>query len=134
MVRLFVATDARDWAGVEACLADSVTLDMTSLVGGDPHQLTGAQVAAGWRDGLAAIDHVHHQVGNFRIRVEGDEANLSCYGIAFHHRSVTASSDTRTFVGSYDLHLVREQERWRIDLFRFRVAFVTGNLQLETAT
>jgi hypothetical protein len=35
VVRLFVSTDRRDWSSVKACLADEVTLDMTSLAGGE---------------------------------------------------------------------------------------------------
>ena len=132
VVRLFVATDLRDWAGVEACLAERVTLDMTSLTGGEPLHRSGREVAAMWEEGLRPIDHVHHQVGNLRATVAGDEAKVSCYGIALHHRS-TIDSDrkTRRFVGSYDVHLRREHARWRVDLFRFNLAFVDGNLELE---
>lgn len=135
VVRVFVATDRRDWAGVEACLADEVTLDMTSMTGGEPLRLTPAEVAAGWRDGLAPIDFVHHQVGNFQIAVDGDSATASCYGIAFHHREkISTPSKTRTFVGSYDLHLSRTDAGWRIDLFRFDLKFIDGNRELELAT
>ena len=134
VVALFVATDERDWPRVESCLANPVTLDMTSLAGGEPASLTPAAVAAGWRDGLRAIDEVHHQVGNFRLRVSGDEADVSCYGVAFHHRRIANPDNVRTFVGAYDIHLRRVEGDWRIDLFRFRVKFVTGNRNLETAT
>lgn len=135
VVRVFVATDRRDWAGVEACLADTVTLDMTSMTGGEPLRLTPAEVAAGWRDGLAPIDSVHHQVGNFQIAVDGDSATASCYGTAFHHREkISTPSKTRTFVGSYDLHLSRTSAGWRIDLFRFVLKFIDGNRELELAT
>lgn len=135
VVRVFVATDRRDWAGVESCLADAVTLDMTSMTGGEPLRLTPAEVSAGWRDGLAPIDFVHHQIGNFRIAVDGDSATASCYGIAFHHRDrISTPSKTRTFVGSYDFHLTRTTAGWRIDLFRFNLKFIDGNRELEKAT
>lgn len=135
VVRVFVATDRRDWASVESCLADPVTLDMTSMTGGEAQRLTPAEVAAGWREGLAPIDFVHHQVGNFQIAVDGDNATASCYGIAFHHREkISTPSKTRTFVGSYDLHLSRTDAGWRIDLFRFDLKFIDGNRELELAT
>ena len=74
IITLFVATDERDWAKVAACFTENAVLDMTSMTGGEPAALTGDQIAAGWRDGLKAIDHVHHQVSNFQVEVNGSEA------------------------------------------------------------
>ena len=133
VTEFFVATDARDWERLERLMTDPVVLDMTSLAGGNPATVTPAQVGAGWRDGLAAIDHVHHQVGNFLVKVTGDEATLRCYGLAFHHRAISSPDNLRTFVGSYDVELRRMADEWKISLFRFKVSFVTGNLKLETA-
>jgi hypothetical protein len=134
VVTLFVATDQRDWHRVESCLADPVTLDMTSLAGGEPARVRPADVAAGWREGLRAIDHVHHQLSNFTVRIHGDDAEVHCYGVAYHHRNLTTPDNLRTFVGSYDIHLRRIDGAWRIHLFRFDAKFVVGNLQLENAT
>jgi hypothetical protein len=135
VVRLFVATDRRDWASVEACLADMVIFDMTSMTGGEPLHMTPTDVIAGWTNGLAPIDHVHHQVGNFQIDVDGDRATAFCYGIAFHYREKIASAaKSRTFVGSYDIHLTRNEGRWRIDLFRLNLKFIDGNRELEIET
>jgi hypothetical protein len=135
VVRLFVATDRRDWASVEECLADMVILDMTSLEGDEPLHMKPADVIAAWARALEPIDHVHHQIGNFQIDVDGDRATAFCYGIAFHQRDrISHPSKTRTFVGSYDIHLRRTRGSWRIDLFRFNLKFVEGNRELEMAT
>jgi len=128
---LFAATDARDWPAVQDCFADSVLFDMTSLAGGEPARVSPAQIVEGWEAGLRPIEQVHHQVGNLAIDVTGDEANARCYGIAYHYRKTYAGANTRAFVGSYDFHLVRDEESWRIDLFRFRLKFVDGNADLE---
>ena len=134
VIDLFTATDRRDWAKVEECFAPRLTLDMTSVAGGEPVQTTGAEVAAMWKEGLAPIDHVHHQVGNLVVRVSGDEAYASCYGVAFHHRKITSPRRTRVFVGSYRIHLQRWEGHWRIDHFAFDLAFLEGNAELEKAT
>ena len=133
VVTLFLATDQRDWQRVESCLSNPVTLDMSSLAGGEPARLRPAEVATGWRDGLRAIDHVHHQLGNFTVRIHGDEAEVFCYGVAYHHRDISGPDNLRTFVGSYDIHLHRASGAWLVNLFRFNSEFVTGNLQLENA-
>jgi SnoaL-like domain len=62
---------------------------------------------------------------------DGDEAQAFCYGIAFHYLPNPTVKNTRVFVGSYDFHLRREDERWRIDQFKFNLKFIDGNLDLE---
>ena len=128
---LFVATDQRDWAAVEESLAPEVLFDMSSLTRAAPATLSREAIVAGWRRGLAPIQAVHHQAGNFRVAVDGDSARAFCYGIAFHYRPNRSGQNTRTFVGSYDFHLARSDGRWRIDQFRFHCKFVDGNLDLE---
>lgn len=120
---LFIATDLKAWDRVRATFADEVHFDMTSLAGTAPATMAPADIAAAWEEGLASVDAVHHQTGNYVIHVEGDEATASCYGTATHYR---AKHDKKlvTFVGSYDFHLTREGGRWRIDTFRFHKKYV----------
>ena len=131
IVRLFLCTDARDWAGVRACLTDTVHFDMTSLTGGEPADVPADDIVAGWTQGLAPIEQVHHQAGNFRIAVRGGEADAFCYGIALHYRRTASGRNTRTFVGSYDFKLVYADDAWRISAFRFALKFLDGNADLE---
>lgn len=134
VVRMFVATDERDWDSLQACFTDPFTLDMTSLAGGTPVELTPRQVAEAWAEGFKTLDHVHHQVGNWRIQVDGAKAQVRCYGIAFHHRGgIAAPVKTRTFVGTYELDLVDGPGGWRIRRLAFLLKFIDGNLALETA-
>src|SRR4051812_11248356 len=106
IVKLFVSTDNRDWPGVRACLTDAVYFDMTSLAGGQPATVPAEQIVAGWTQGLAPIESVHHQAGNFQITVRGNEADATCYAIALHYRRTASGRNTRTFVGSYDFTVV----------------------------
>ena len=131
IVRLFVCTDTRDWNGVRACLTESVYFDMTSLAGGEPATVPAEQIIAGWKEGLAPIESVHHQAGNFEIAVRNREADASCYGIAMHYRRTPSGRNTRTFVGTYDFTLVSSpNEQWRITGFRFNLKFIDGNADL----
>ncbi len=131
ITQLFIATDRRDWPAVRRCFAEAVLFDMTSMTGGCPSRLTPEQIALGWEDGLRPIEVVHHQVGNYRVEVRGDQATAFCYGIAIHYRSTRSGRNTRTFVGSYDFHLLRLEGRWQIDSFRFNLKFIEGNAELE---
>jgi SnoaL-like domain len=134
VIRLFVATDERDWPMVESCFTDPFILDMTSMAGGSPASMTPHQVAAAWADGFKTLDHVHHQVGNFRTSVDGERAKVRCYGIALHHRAkVSAVVKTRVFVGTYDIDLTGQAGQWRIGVLKFNLKFIDGNLELEKA-
>jgi len=132
VTRLFIETDRRDWGAVQACFGPSVLFDMTSIAGGRPATLSPEEITSGWDSGLRALDHIHHQAGNFLIDVRGGQATVFCYGIAIHHKKTASGRDTRMFVGSYDVTL-RQQPGggWVIDAFRFNLKFTDGNLELE---
>jgi len=131
--RLFIGTDSRDWAMVRDALAPRLHVDVTSLAGGQAGEMTGADLAAAWETGLKPIQAVHHQTGNCRVNVLGDEAEAFCYGTATHYRPTKSGRNVRTFVGSYDFRLVKLEGRWRITSFRFNLKYVDGNLELEKA-
>jgi 3-phenylpropionate/cinnamic acid dioxygenase small subunit len=131
--QLFVSTDERDWPRVQQCFANAVEFDMTSLAGGEPVQMSPKEITAAWEEGLRPIEASHHQVSNYQIVPRGDEANASCYGIALHYRKTQSGRNTRTFVGTYDFHLRRDEKRWRVDMFRFNLKYLDGNLELETS-
>ena len=83
ITRLFVATDGRDWRTVEACLAERVIFDMSSM-GAGPAVQEWPQ-ARSWMDretALRPFEAVHHQAGNHLTAIQGDRATASCYGIA----------------------------------------------------
>jgi hypothetical protein len=128
---LFVSTDRRDWNAVRACLAERVHMDMTSLAGGEPADLTPAQIVAAWEEGLRPLEAIHHQAGNYRVTARERDADASCYGIASHYRRTRSGKNTRVFVGSYDFHLTSADGTWKIDLFRFRLKYLDGNPALH---
>lgn len=133
ITKLFIKTDEKDWAAVQGVFAPSVKFDMSSLTGAAQTTLTPQAITAIWEKGLKPIPVIHHQAGNFRFQVDGDSAEAHCYGIAFHYRPVASHHNTRTFVGSYDFHLLRADHTWKIDSFRYNSQFVDGNLKLDTA-
>ena len=129
---LFIFTDNRDWANIEKCFAEKVHFDMTSTGSERAVVLSPRQITDIWDDGLKSIDAVHHQTGNLKIDVSDERAVAFCYGIASHFKTTTSGENTRTFVGSYNFHLTKYKDEWRIDSFRFNLKYVDGNLKLET--
>ena len=133
ITHLFVRTDQRDWPGVRECFADDVLFDMTSLAGGEPATLSPEKIAAGWEQGLKPLAAIHHQMGNLLVHVHGQEADAFCYATASHWLPNATGANSRTFVGSYDFHLVQVAGQWLIDRFRFNLKYIDGNKDLETA-
>lgn len=129
---LFISTDQRAWDRVLACFTPIVTFDMSSLTGQPAQAVPAETIVDGWKTGLAPIESVHHQAGNYRVDADERTATAFCYAIAYHYRRTTSGRNTRVFVGSYDFHLVRDGDDWRIDLFRFNLKFIDGNGALES--
>ena len=130
VTELFVYTDQRKWDKVINCFTPNVLFDMTSMAGGDPVHLTPQEITAAWDEGLKALQAIHHQVGNFLLTLNGDQAQVFCYGIASHYLENPSGQSTRVFVGSYDFHLIRKQQDWKISTFKFNLKYIDGNKDL----
>ena len=131
ITELCVATDHRDWPAVERCFDARVHLDMSSVGGGPAADRSPAEIVNGWREGLAAIEQVHHQLGNFRVKMIGTRAEATCHGIAWHFRTRRDGRNTRAFVGEYDFELEKAFGGWHVTAMRFNLKFVDGNPALE---
>ena len=131
--RLFRATDERNWPGVESCFAPDVVSDMTYLAGGASESNTPEAISETWQKAVGHLEAVHHQAGNYEVRVKGHRAEASCYGIAFHYLPNDAGRSVRRIVGTYDIGLLKRHGSWCIDFLRYNVKFVDENLQLEGA-
>lgn len=129
--RLFIYTDKRDWQKVKLLFTPSVFFDMTSVAGGQPSIITPQEIVEGWDKGLKPLKAIHHQSGNFLVDIMANEATVFCYGVAWHYLPNKTNRNTRTFVGSYDIHLMKQDGEWKIDRFKFNLKFIDGNQELE---
>ena len=62
-----------------------------------------------------------------------DGAQVFCYGIASHYLPNKTNQNTLTFVGSYNFHLVKIDDAWKIDQFKFNLKYLDGTLELESS-
>jgi hypothetical protein len=130
VVDLFVAVDEGDWPRARAAFTDTVRFDMSSMTGEPESEVPADDIVAGWTDGLAHLDAIHHQVSNFRVELADRRATVRCYGIAYHYRAAAEGGKTRTFVGTYTIGLVHGDGRWRTEALRFDLKFIDGNAEL----
>lgn len=133
---LFVTTDLKDWAAARALFIDEeIEVDMSSLVGGGPVRMTADQLMAGFHAGLHAGKVSHHLAGNYRIRIDGDRAELWAHGYAWNRvPALPPGSDLWETWGNYRLTCRRVGEAWRLDGFRYYSKLTRGNDAVRTHT
>jgi hypothetical protein len=129
---IFANTDERNWDGVAALFSDQVVLDYASMTGGEPEELTPQQIIDSWKGILPGFEATHHQVGNHRVKIQGNQADVFCYGTATHYLPNDKGSHVWTVVGTYDFHLLRSGDAWKVSKMKFNFKYQDGNTQLPT--
>lgn len=130
VTQVFVATDNRDWENVEDAFNHQVLLDYTSMAGGEPSELTPAQITDSWKTILPGFDQTHHALSNFNVTVSDKEATVTHYGNADHFIDLENAEEVWTVVGTYDHHLVKTSTGWKIDRMTFNLKYMDGNMNL----
>lgn len=133
---LFITTDLKDWSAARALFADGpIDVDMSSLVGGGPVQLTADQLIDGFRSGLHAGKASHHLVANYRVEVDGDQAELWAHGYAWNQvAALGAGKDLWETWGNYRLSFRRVGAQWFLIGFRYFSKLTRGNDAVRTHT
>jgi hypothetical protein len=128
---LFILTDRKDWAGVEALfVGDLLDVDMSSLAGGGPTRISAGVLVDGFRVGLHANKRSHHMTTNYRVVVTGERATVSAHGYAWN--ALVGRSDLWETWGEYTIGLRRLEGRWKIAAFRYESKACRGDDAIRT--
>ena len=129
--KLFVYTDNKEWDKLQnEVFTDVVDFDMSSL-GGDVAKKTSKQICEEWNKGFEGLDAVNHLAGNYLVNIHNNSADVFAYATATHYKNSAVNGKTREFVGSYDLHLLKTGDAWKIDRFKYNLKYAAGNLDLK---
>ena len=126
---IFRGADECNWQQVRNAFASLVLLDYTSMNGGEPATLTPQQITDAWQQVFPGFDTTHHQLGNFDIHVSDNEATVFCYGTATHYLP-NENGNVWTVIGTYDFHLKKEEDTWKVDKMTFHFKYQDGNTNL----
>ena len=110
--------------------APNVFLDMSSL-GGNAVSMSAREICETWSDGFKGLDAVNHLAGNHLVNTKDTTAEVFVYATATHYKESATLGKTREFVGSYDLHLTKNENGWRIDKFKYNLKYINGNTNLD---
>lgn len=123
-------TDQREWDRLGEVFADSVTLDYTSLNGGEPAVLTPAQIVEAWSGLLGAFDATHHLITNHLVTVDGDTALCTASFQATHRLTDPFGPSLWTLGGTYRFDLIRSDGAWKIGAVVMTATWADGNRNL----
>jgi hypothetical protein len=131
--KLFVYTDNQEWRKLqEEVFTEQVLLDMVSMGAPGVERVSAREICYRWEAAFKELDAVHHQAGNYIVQISDQQANVTAYAIAIHYKESASSrkGKTREYVGSYDLHLEKGSNGWRIDQFKYHLKYSAGNMAL----
>lgn len=103
--------DRHQWDRVRAALADTVTLDYTSLWGGAPSTLSAEDVVEQWSGLLPGFDATQHLVTNHAISTTAADAAAAEADFQAAHR---LGGEMWILMGRYRYELVKRDGSWRI--------------------
>jgi hypothetical protein len=129
--KLFIYTDNQEWKKLQKeVFSELVDFDMSSL-GGEISKKKSVDICNEWKQGFESIDAINHLAGNHLVKISNNSAEVFVYATATHFKESATNGKTRKFVGSYDLNLVKNEEHWKIDKFKYNLKYMNGNLDLK---
>ncbi|MDX1958990.1 MAG: nuclear transport factor 2 family protein [Leptospiraceae bacterium] len=130
--KVFTGVDERDWKIVNDTFAQKVSLDYTSLTGGSPAILSSDEIISAWKSVLPGFYSTHHQIGNFTVQKNGEQATVKFSGLALHYLPSNEFENVWVVVGTYESSLELDQDKnWKIVKMKFNLQKQIGNLNLQ---
>lgn len=125
--RMGLLVDAQAWEELSALFTDPVTVDYTSLFGGDPQVTSPGELTGGWGEVLGRLVATQHLIAGQVVTVAGDEAKCSANVQATHLLPSRDGGPLWTVGGRYDFRLRRTGAGWQICGLTLTVQWVSGN-------
>jgi hypothetical protein len=129
-----IAVDRKDWPRARSFFADTIRVDFTSLVGGQPATIPADGLIQGWSGNLRGNKQSLHMRGQPLITITGDAATVYSNGYAYNRMSGApdGSGDLWEVWGAYTHELQRTSQGWRITSFTFQKMHERGSNWVKT--
>lgn len=112
--RIAILTDLRDWEGVCQCFTERVTVDYTSLMGGQPESIAPDALVQSWKSFFTStFKTTQHLLGTQSITVQGDTATCLSQFQA-RHIALDPTQGVWTLGGHYNHDLANTAAGWRV--------------------
>ena len=127
------AVDAKDWVLARSYFTDDITVDFSSLVGGEPATIPADGLIAGWSSNLTAEKESFHLRGNHRVTFDGSNAAmLVSHGYAWNRMERGALEENGAdplweVWGTYEHGFTRTEEGWKVNFMAFYATAERGS-------
>jgi hypothetical protein len=127
------AVDAKDWTDARSYFADTITVDFTSLIGGEPATIPADALIQGWSGNLTAEKTSFHLRGNHRITfIDTDSAVMLSHGYAWNRmdRGALPENGGETLWevwGTYEHGFTLTDAGWRVSAMTFTMTAERGS-------
>lgn len=125
--------DAKDWETTRSFFTDEITVDFTSLIGGEPATIPADGLIAGWSGNLTEEKASFHLRGNHRVTFHSAEsATMVSHGYAWNRmeRGALAENGGEALWevwGTYVHGFERTEDGWRVNAMTFTATAQRGN-------
>lgn len=125
--------DAKDWDITRSYFTDTIDVDFTSLVGGEPATIAADGLIAGWSSNLTETKESFHLRGNHRITFhDADNATMLSHGYAWNRMEAGALDENGgdplwEVWGTYQHGFTRTNEGWKVNSMTFTATAERGN-------
>jgi hypothetical protein len=121
-----VYADNRDFRPLERFFAPEITIDYTSLWGGEPQRFTPSALMDAWAGLLPGFDATRHELSDIQVEIRDDVARAQARVRATHW----LGDRTWVVAGSYDYALSRTDTGWQVSRMRFHLSGESGDRAL----
>ncbi|MEM7709286.1 MAG: nuclear transport factor 2 family protein [Pseudomonadota bacterium] len=125
--------DAKDWERTRSYFTDTITVDFSSLVGGEPATIPADGLMTGWSTNLTEEKTSFHQRSNHLVTFDGpDRATMTSQGYAWNRyppgaEEANGGSDLWEVWGTYGHAFTRTEEGWKVNAMSLEVHNQRGN-------
>jgi hypothetical protein len=129
---IFDTVDAKNWDAAQALFESKVTVDFTSLNGGEPATISSAELVDGWRQGLHSQKKSFHLVGHYRVTTDGAAGTVAVKGYAYNVLDAELGGGMWEVWGSYEIPVHRAPAGWRATGISFFAWHTRGDDSVRT--
>ncbi|MFN3227712.1 MAG: nuclear transport factor 2 family protein [Hyphomicrobiales bacterium] len=125
--------DSKNWEATRNFFTDEITVDFTSMIGGEPATIPADDLIAGWSANLTEEKTSFHLRGNHRITFHSaDNATMVSHGYAWNRMERGALAENGgealwevwgTYVHGFEL----TEEGWQVNAMTFTATAERGN-------
>jgi hypothetical protein len=129
---IFDTVDAKNWDEAQALFESKVTVDFTSLNGGEPATISSAELVDGWRQGLHPRKKSFHLVGHYRVTTDSSTGTAAVKGYAYNVLDAELGGGMWEVWGRYEIPVHHTPSGWRASGISFFAWHTRGDDSVRT--